>query len=142
MNVAVNQTRLQNTQAIEKVTPKPQIKLRKPIKEANPSTLQDWCDCQAEISARTGLAQVINWQHAPAGVTVREKTTPVEFTNGKYEKEQSRSRSGMVRLNKSLTLKKSEPQALIKQAETKINRKDKTNSNQCLPSGVANLLER
>ena len=48
----------------------------------------------------------------------------------------------MVKLNKSLTPEKSEPQALIKQAETKINRKDKTNSNQCLPSGVANLLER
>ena len=52
---------------------------------------------------------MINWKHALVGMTVRETNMPVEFTNGKDEKEQSRSRSGMVRLNKSLTLKKSEP---------------------------------
>ena len=48
----------------------------------------------------------------------------------------------MVKLKKSLMLEKSEPQELIKKEKTKINRKYKTNSNQCLPSGVASLLER
>ena len=54
-------------------------------------------------------------------MTVREKTMPVEFTNAKDEKEKSGSRSGMVKLNKGLTLEKSEPKELIKQAKTKIN---------------------
>ena len=94
---------------------------QKAQKEAKPSTTQDWCDYQGATSARTGLARGINWQHAPAGANIREKTMPVEFTNAKNEKEKSRSRSGMVKLNKSLTLEKSKPQELIKQAKTKMN---------------------
>ena len=88
------------------------------------------------------MARGINWKHAPAGVTVREKTALVKFTNEKNKKEKTWSRFGMVRLNRGLTLEKGEPKELIKKTNTKINRKDKTNSNQCLPSGVASFLER
>ena len=79
---------------------------KKAQKESNPSTLQDWRDFQAATSAKIGLA----WgKHALAGMNIRKKTAPVEFTNAKDEKEQSGSRSGMVKLNKSLTLEKSKP---------------------------------
>ena len=49
----------------------------------NPSTLQDWRDCEAETSARDEMARVIHKQHAPMGATVKLKNTPVEFTSQK-----------------------------------------------------------
>ena len=38
---------------------------------ANPSTSEDWRDCETETSARKELARVIHKQPAPMGATVR-----------------------------------------------------------------------
>ena len=40
-------------------------------KGANPSTSQDWHDCEAETSAIKELARVIHKQPAPMGATVK-----------------------------------------------------------------------
>ena len=49
----------------------------------NPSTSQDWRDCEAETSARDELARVIHKQPAPMGATVKLKSAPVKFPSKK-----------------------------------------------------------
>ena len=49
----------------------------------NPSSSEDWHDCEVETSARDELARVIHKQHAPMGMTVKMKSTPVDFPSQK-----------------------------------------------------------
>ena len=57
--VTTSQTRLQNTQAVEKNKTKHTDQAQEAQNRANPSTSQDWRDCEAETSARNELARVI-----------------------------------------------------------------------------------
>ena len=60
MKVTVSQSRLQNTQAVEKNETKIRDQAQKAQNQANPSSPQHWRDCQAETSAISELARVIH----------------------------------------------------------------------------------